>query len=673
MEDTTRKLEEEIQKLREERSSLRKVLLKERGDFAVLKERVEELQYETRKKAEELDALTFSHTQLTKRCQNLQEMLRQKEQQNQGWSLWGKRPGNEVEKLQEALNALEEDLKVKIEENEHVHVENFERTQKYKQMKRELREAISKKQEEVEFMLKKSRDLEERNQNLQNDMQGLNEQLHDLKVFLEEKRSEVVRLKEFMQECDQKHNHEKEALKQKISIKVSLDNEGYEFLDSQNAPQFKLALHQKQQEIAVKTKRSLQSLRPVLNRLIDSMKTRMEFLQPSNKPAYDRILQHIHSKLDNLWTEFDSFINELSKEELLSLSLYHQFKRVQNSYSNFCSSLALYLDYELKFASDSHELQSVNSEIIFTNSCINLTLSRILSFIEIASIHESLSWSSIQELVKKLSSHFNEIFKIWSKRLAMDTRIRYNVPVKSTRSINDAIQSSLSEFSSTFGQAVSTFLQLRGSWYYFYNRRYKNTVLYLQRLRDAKYQPGIPYDQAHSNLEKLKGTEVIVDEQRLEILSLQKDIEVSRKETQKVKEQVIQLENECAALEQNLSRGETETGPSLVKEPEVLSEDVRNGAQRLAVRLIDSLGEAVPVSQLTIERDLIEKMKKTAEERIREMADEAFRAECNLSVVTKALEALEKQLVSSRKETQVLKDQAALLENENTSLKRSVT
>ena len=55
-----------------------------------------------------------------------------------GWGFW--KSGDQ--ELRKSLSALEEDYKIKIEENEMVHMQNFEQKQKYKLKKSDLKRTI---------------------------------------------------------------------------------------------------------------------------------------------------------------------------------------------------------------------------------------------------------------------------------------------------------------------------------------------------------------------------------------------------------------------------------------------------------------------------------------------------------------------------------------------------
>lgn len=107
-------MEDEVQKLKSDRSLLKKTLLKEREEHKKLERRYEELDLDLRKKCDEVESLELANSQLEAKCQALQD---QAKGTGQGWSLWKSRPSDEVLRLQKGLSAVQEDLRAKIEEN----------------------------------------------------------------------------------------------------------------------------------------------------------------------------------------------------------------------------------------------------------------------------------------------------------------------------------------------------------------------------------------------------------------------------------------------------------------------------------------------------------------------------------------------------------------------------
>ena len=104
--------------------------------------------------------------------------------------------------------------------------------------------------------------------------------------------------------------------------------------------------------------------------------------------------------------------------------------------------------------------------------------------------------------------------------------------------------------------------------------------------------------------------------------SLEKQNFFLLKEIETYKAEVIKIENELAAVEQNLERKAIESGNDILHEPEPISEDVKNGAQRFALRLTDSKGEPIPISTLTVDNDIYLKIQEIAIYKINELAEQ---------------------------------------------------
>jgi chromosome segregation ATPase len=107
-------MEEELQKVKSDRSLLKKSLIKEREERKKLERRMEDSDIDNRRKTEEIEGLRFANAQLETKCQTLQTQMKDL---GQGWTFWKSRPRDDVLKMQNALQTVQEDLRVKIEEN----------------------------------------------------------------------------------------------------------------------------------------------------------------------------------------------------------------------------------------------------------------------------------------------------------------------------------------------------------------------------------------------------------------------------------------------------------------------------------------------------------------------------------------------------------------------------
>lgn len=228
---------DDIQRLKSDRSILKKTLLKERDEYKKLERRLEEMELDFRKKAAEAESLELANSQLEAKCQALQE---QAKGTTQGWSLWKSRPSDEVLKLQKGLAAIQEDLRAKIEENgthysEIVHTKNFEQREHFKHRKNALKLRITEMDTEIERLTTEKTSLESTITELRKIEEELNKSLKNAKEVIEGKIREVKRKSEELQRANERRELEVKKLMGKIRTQVSLDDTGLESLTSHDA------------------------------------------------------------------------------------------------------------------------------------------------------------------------------------------------------------------------------------------------------------------------------------------------------------------------------------------------------------------------------------------------------------------------------------------------------
>ncbi|XP_077341730.1 protein phosphatase 1 regulatory subunit 21 [Lithobates pipiens] len=138
MQGKYQKLAQEYSKLRAQNQVLKKAVLDEQANSAALKEQLKMKEQSLRKQQQEMDSLTFRNQQLAKRVELLQEELSVMETK-------GKKTKKNVESsqlTQEQKNVFDEDLQKKIEENERLHIQFFEASEKHKQIEDEMRSRL---------------------------------------------------------------------------------------------------------------------------------------------------------------------------------------------------------------------------------------------------------------------------------------------------------------------------------------------------------------------------------------------------------------------------------------------------------------------------------------------------------------------------------------------------
>lgn len=216
-----------------------------------------------------------------------------------------------------------------------------------------------------------------------------------------------------------------------------------------------------------------------------------------------------------------------------------------------------------------------------------------------------------------------ECSKSWGKRLALDTRLNYVSAVWSPRGINDEIILSLEKITSYSSSVCSNILQLKSNLYFHHSAHYTRTRDYLRGLAQIKSPPGIYYTESLENKKNLLHYENTINEQSAKLELNENKTKLLENQVKTMKDEIIQLENDNAAIEQNSGGCEPpEKGPLLFEDADSLSEDVKSGAQRLAIRLTDSAGEGIPTSSLTIENDIAQRLKELALTKIQQLSEQ---------------------------------------------------
>ncbi|KAG8443661.1 hypothetical protein GDO86_008996 [Hymenochirus boettgeri] len=132
------KLAQEYSKLRAQNQVLKRAVVDEQANSAALKEQLKMKDQSLRKQQQEMDSLTFRNQQLAKRVELLQEELSVMEAKGKKT----KRNTDSSHLSQEQKSVFDEDLQKKIEENERLHIQYFEASEKHKQVETELRSRL---------------------------------------------------------------------------------------------------------------------------------------------------------------------------------------------------------------------------------------------------------------------------------------------------------------------------------------------------------------------------------------------------------------------------------------------------------------------------------------------------------------------------------------------------
>lgn len=319
-------------------------------------------------------------------------------------------------------------------------------------------------------------------------------------------------------------------------------------------------------------------------------------------------------------------------------SLLNSINHTLAQVKNYQSFYTVFQKSESKLMQNSPELKQINSELVTATVVFTDKLEVLVSILK-AGFYLSRReiWCRGLRESKELLRSLKEVALLWGRRLGMDLRLQYPGSLKNVKLYNDTIVTQVNNVCSQFEDVLSC-LELmttipESCWYFLVNPHYSRGRRYLETIKQVSAPEGVPYLTALEHVDSIRDLENALEEQKLEVASLEKQLFDKQKESEKTKATVRKLQNDVlvlASASQDAHLTETE---SIAKEPDIISEDVRNGIQRIAARLIDFSGEALPVEKLTVEQDLIKQLRARAVETIRQLSGALIVAEKKIAVL----------------------------------------
>jgi hypothetical protein len=181
---------------------------------------------------EESDSLGFNNARLTKRVAVLQEALEEEKARAASSSSWfGSGAKAELARVQAQLSVLQEELQVKIRENEELHMRIFETGQETGTIKEDLQERISKLRLEVKA---KSEELEDLVQSNKHTVSRLTSENTTLQSRSEELSETLVRTKSLMQQREHTMTQAQQQLTSQLNSATSIIASKLPFNDTES-------------------------------------------------------------------------------------------------------------------------------------------------------------------------------------------------------------------------------------------------------------------------------------------------------------------------------------------------------------------------------------------------------------------------------------------------------
>lgn len=611
-------MENDYNKLKAEKITLQKNLVKEREEKQKLRERNEELEAACKRKTEEIEALQLGNQQLVHKCQALQEKTTEK---NTAWGGWFGSSTNS-KKIMENARILEEELQNKIVENEQVHIKNFELRQHYKGKIQDLKEKAKQNESYLRTAAEKIEAMAIEILQYQSSVQNLFKESKEYSSLVDEKNKELQDSHNYFLKTANDLKTKIGYLQGKLQSVVSLDLTDYEEYAVGNAPKFNRNFQFKQNEWLGKIWISLKGSVGIFQPFFENYCLRLELLFQSSPPSCKKILQELRKSAEKALENYSELIRIVIEVPQDYSGIIQFLGKFETYIVYFFRILKLAISKEEYLVHDPEKISKANNEILSHLRKIGILISRAISFLICSAYTKHSTWGKLQDLAKSFTSTVTEAFNVLTSRLLLDKVVKYKAIVKDTQPVNNEINKQIQQFTIFLSTICSEILQLRPNFYYSLNPLCKMTSNYLQSLREIPHTTGVPYSQSLENVESLLQAESKIKEQSQNISSLEKNNSNLVREIEKYKAEVTKIENELAAVEQNLDRKTIEPGNGILHDHESISEDVKSGAQRFAMRLTDVNGEPVPLSALNLSNDLYLKIQELAINKINELSEQ---------------------------------------------------
>lgn len=269
------------------------------------------------------------------------------------------------EDLKCELAVLQEDLQVKIEENEGVHIKIFHLKAKYKEKKGELRD-LARISEEIKAC--NTLQIKEMSTQISHYKKQITQLEREYEQLQEALRTANAQLKQSQQEFEFKQKtltSRTEDLEWKLRQQVSLHDTGYEYLGKHNAPKFNSSLYYKQTEAVNKAVAAGQSLLIEAATLASNYVKRLQFLYENSDENYKFII----SKMNELIAPLADQEFSVSPAAVAGFLL-----RIRTGYSRFLNFLQLQLPREPDWLETTLEVASANSDILSSMGALSVDL-----------------------------------------------------------------------------------------------------------------------------------------------------------------------------------------------------------------------------------------------------------------------------------------------------------
>lgn len=432
------KLAAEFAKQRAQNTVLKKAVIEEQEKTKTLQETVRQKDQSIRKYEQEIDSLQFRNDQLSKRVAVLQEELDDYDGKN-------RRGKSRIDGMARGddNDVKDQELQIKIQENERLQRELYETTQEHKG-------TILTLQEKLEALERNSTDhqkiLDEANGKHKMVLDKLNEEraLLEAKLHKTEEELKVASLKAEKSHQQLKLLHKEmtsryDDVSKVVTEKLPFNDTSIRELNKLNVPTHDRKHQAKAKEVICQAVELVRELVSGMSNFLTYTEQRLktffvESTQQQLSPATQKFCDHLHSNaavLRAVEQSFVSFYNSIKTDSLISMETipgFQDFAEAFHRYNNYLKKLLPYFvlstSEECKASTCSNTLEAYNKALLHSLRKLITIFSKIDAHIEVLasassgcvgilsnnySVSFTLLNTSLQELhecVKVLSTHF---------------------------------------------------------------------------------------------------------------------------------------------------------------------------------------------------------------------------------------------------------------------------
>ncbi|XP_050002042.1 protein phosphatase 1 regulatory subunit 21 isoform X2 [Alexandromys fortis] len=476
------KLAQEYSKLRAQNQVLKKGVVDEQANSAVLKEQLKMKDQSLRKLQQEMDSLTFRNLQLAKRVELLQDELALSEPRGKK----NKKSGESSSQLsQEQKSVFDEDLQKKIEENERLHIQFFEADEHHKHVEAELRSRLAALETEaaqhqavIDGLTRKYMETIEK---LQNDKAKL-----EVKSQTLEKEAKECRLR--TEECQLQLKNLHEDLSGRLEESLSIINEKVPFNDTKyhlynalNVPLHNRRHQLKMRDIAGQALAFVQDLVPALLNFHTYTEQRIQIFPVDSaidaiSPLNQKFSQHLHENASYVRPLEEGMLHlfeSITEDTVTVLETTVKLKPFSDHLASYIRFLRKILPYQLKSLEEECEsslctpaLRARNLELSQDMKRMTAVFEKLQTYITLLALPSTepdgllrTNYTSVLTNVGAALHGFHDVMKDISKHYSQKASIEHELPTATQKLVttNDCILSSAVALTNGAGKIASFF------------------------------------------------------------------------------------------------------------------------------------------------------------------------------------------------------------------------